>query len=150
MKPIISSARLALVCLFTIALLSFECSNGNASKSTGTAQKPKADFSKLLTEQQFNTLFPQRDKFYTYKAFITAVNDLAQIKLKVIRRATSVYQFTRTDKTTGKATVVRQDADWNEEWAKAKPDSVYNIDFGNFCSEKDAAGNKREIGRAHV
>jgi predicted chitinase len=145
MKPIISSARLALVCLFTIALLSFECSNGNASKSTGTAQKPKADFSKLLTEQQFNTLFPQRDKFYTYKAFITAVNDLAQIKLKVIRRATSVYQFTRTDKRTGKATVVRQDADWNEEWAKAKPDSVYNIDFGNFCSEKDAAGNKREL-----
>jgi hypothetical protein len=145
MKSIISSARIALICLFTVALLSFKCSNGNTKAPPAETPKPKADFSRFLTEQQFNALFPERDKFYTYQAFIKAVNDLAQIKVQVIRRAVSVYQFTRTDKSTGKAAVVRQDGDWNEEWAKVKPDSTYTVDYGNFCTEKDAATNKREL-----
>jgi hypothetical protein len=145
MKSIISSARVTLVCLFTVALLSFKCSNGNTKAPAAETPKPKADFSTLLTEQQFNALFPERDKFYTYQAFIKAVNDLAQIKVQVTRRAVSVYQFTRTDKTTGKATIVRQDGDWNEAWAKAKPDSTYTVDYGNFCTEKDANTNKREL-----
>ncbi|MBB5397686.1 chitinase [Mucilaginibacter sp. AK015] len=147
MKPIISSGRAALICLFTLALLSFKCSNGNGNtrQPVAKAPAPRADFSAFLTEQQFNALFPERDKFYTYRAFIQAVNELAQIKVQVTRRAVSVYQFIRTDKTTGKATTVRQDADWNEEWAKAKPDSTYTVDYGNFCTEKDAVGNKREL-----
>jgi hypothetical protein len=146
MKLIISSARAALVCLFTVTLLSFSCGNGNAKKTAAApAAKPRADFSAFLTEQQFNALFPERDKFYTYQAFIKAVNELAQIKVQVTRRAVSVYQFVRTDKSTGKAATVRQDGDWNEAWAKMKPDSTYTVDYGNFCTEKDAAGNKREL-----
>jgi predicted chitinase len=145
MKPIISSARLALLCLFTVALLSFKCTNGNTKQPAAETSKPNADFSKFLTEQQFNTLFPQRDKFYTYRAFIKAVNDLAKIKIQVVRRGVSIYQFTRTDKSTGKAVIVRQDGDWNEAWAKAKPDSTYVVDYGNFCNEKDVMGNKREL-----
>ncbi|RYU85633.1 hypothetical protein EWM62_19015 [Mucilaginibacter terrigena] len=147
MKPIISSARVALICLFTVALLSFKCSNGSGSANRPPSKPaaPKADFSAFLTEQQFNALFPERDKFYTYQAFIKAVNDLAQIKVQVTRRAVSVYQFIRTDKTTGKATTVRQDGDWNEAWAKVKPDSTYTVDYGDFCAEKDAIGNKREL-----
>jgi len=86
-----------------------------------------------------------RDKFYTYSAFIKAVKDLGLIKVKVAKRAASVYQFTRTDKSTGKSSIIRQDGDWNEDWAKKKPDSTYIIDYGNFCTEKDLAVNKKEL-----
>jgi hypothetical protein len=51
----------------------------------------------------------------------------------------------RTDKATGKTSIVRQDPDWNENWAKVKPDSTYTIDYGAFCSEKDPASNKKEL-----
>src|SRR4051812_3878692 len=75
----------------------------------------------LLSEQQFNALFPMRNKFYSYHAFIKAVNELGRINLKVARRAASVYQFSRADKSTGKPVIIRQDEDWNEDWAKKKP-----------------------------
>ncbi|MFI5139520.1 MAG: chitinase [Sphingobacteriales bacterium] len=86
-----------------------------------------------------------RNKFYTYASFIKAADELGLIKVKVVRRAVSVYQFTRTSKATGKSAVVRQDEDWNEEWAKKKPDSTYFIDYGNFCTEKDPQTNKKEL-----
>jgi basic endochitinase B len=132
------------------ALLGFSCSNTNSSAQQNDkpkqATKPAPTAASLITEKQFNDLFPQRDKFYTYQAFIKAINELGQIKIKVIRRATSVYQITRTDKTTGKSTVVRQDVDWNEDWAKKmRPDSAYEVDYGKFCSEKDALTNKKEL-----
>jgi len=110
---------------------------------------PKANIANsvggLISQQQFNTLFPMHDKFYSYAAFITAVNQLGDIKIKITRRAASVYQFIRTDKHTGKSTIVRQDGDWNETWAKAKPDSSYFIDYGKFCTEKDIQTNKKEL-----
>jgi predicted chitinase len=131
-----------------LLLLSFSCSYTNSTKANQTAQaQPKAvaTAASLITEKQFNELFPQRNKFYTYQSFIKAIKELGNIRIKVIRRATSVYQITRTDKTTGKASVVRQDVDWNEDWAKEKPDSSFVVDFGKFCSEKDAATNKKEL-----
>ena len=67
------------------------------------------------------------------------------ISVKIVKRAVSVYQLTRTDKSTGKSVIVRQDEDWNEDWAKKKPDSSYVIDYGNFCSEKDLQTNKKEL-----
>jgi predicted chitinase len=67
------------------------------------------------------------------------------VKVNVVRRAVSVYQITRTDKSTGKSTVVRQDEDWNEDWAKKKPDSSYIVDYGNFCSEKGLQTDKKEL-----
>jgi len=150
MKNIISTAKLAVISVSTLALLSFSCGNTGNSKNVTAPKKQDAptaapSFSKFISEQQFNTLFPERDKFYTYQAFIKAVDELALIKLRVARRAESVYQFIRTDKSTGKATIVRQDGDWNEAWAKVKPDSVYMIDYGNFCTAGDAQTNKREL-----
>jgi predicted chitinase len=105
----------------------------------------KKNVSNIITEKQFNSLFPIRDKFYSYAAFIQAANQLGNIKVKVTRRAASVYQFIRTNKATGKSTIIRQDEDWNEAWAKAKPDSSYTIDYGAFCSEKDISINKKEL-----
>ncbi|MBC7401105.1 MAG: hypothetical protein H7289_14290 [Mucilaginibacter sp.] len=138
MKPVILSTKLFLVLATALMLLSFKC----GSRSTDVA-KP-APFN-LITEKQFNDLFPQRDPFYTYASFIKAIKDLAQIKVKITRRAVSVYQFIRTDKATGKTTVVRQDVDWNEAWAKVKPDSTYTIDYGAFCTESDLLTNKKEL-----
>jgi len=130
-----------LVLLPAILLLSLNCTS-NSNTNTTVSKTSIADF---LSEKQFNDLFPQRDTFYTYAAFIKAVKKMALIKVKVVRRAVSVYQFTRTDKSTGQSTVIRQDEDWNEDWAKKKPDSSYVIDYGDFCSEKDIQTDKKEL-----
>jgi hypothetical protein len=129
-----------------LSMASVSCGNtGGSTAKVETKAYAKASFSKFISEKQFNDLFPLRDKFYTYAAFIKAVDELGNIKIKVTRRSVSVYQFIRTDKTTGKATTIRQDSDWNEPWAKQKPDSTYTIDYGAFCAEKDAATNKKEL-----
>ena len=140
-----------------LTLLSFSCSNTNSSArqkdNKPEVKKLAVTAASLITEKQFNELFPQRNKFYTYQSFVKAINQLGQIKIKVIRRATSVYQITRTDKATGKSAIVRQDVDWNEDWAKKmKPDSSYEVDYGKFCNEKDAVINKKELAAffAHI
>ncbi|MBS1525412.1 MAG: hypothetical protein JST19_07175 [Bacteroidetes bacterium] len=133
--------RLALGFLPLLVLLSLACGGSGANG----ANTQHVRVSSFFTEKQFNDLFPLRDKFYTYSAFIKAVDELGHIKIKVVRRAASVYQITRTDKRTGKPVIVRQDPDWNEDWAKKKPDSVYYIDYGNFCTEKDLLTDKKEL-----
>jgi hypothetical protein len=135
-----------LVLLSAVLLMSLKC--GSTAQPAGdgsTANTNSASAASLITEAQFNDLFPQRDKFYTYAAFIKAITEMNQVKVKIVRRGVSIYQFTRTDKKTGKATVIRQDEDWNEDWAKKKPDSSYVIDYGSFCTEKDAQTNKKEL-----
>jgi predicted chitinase len=129
-------------------MLSFKCGSTD-NKVTSVGKTPIVDF---LSEKQFNDLFPLRDKFYSYAAFEKAVKEMSQVKVKIVRRDVSIYQFTRTDKSTGKSTVIRQDEDWNEDWAKKKPDSSYVIDYGNFCSEKDPETNKKELAAffAHI
>lgn len=148
MRSIILSSKLTF--LFTSAMLvsAFSCGgNTNTNKtadSAATAPKPKVSISSILSEKQFNDLFPQRNKFYTYAAFIKAADELGEVKIKITRRAVSVYQFIRTDKS-GKATVVRQDADWNEEWAKKKPDSAFTVNYGEFCTAFSPDVNKKEL-----
>ena len=131
-----------------ILCLGSACGNNNPAKHAD----PKIRVSQFLSEKQFNDLFPQRDKFYSYAAFIKAINEMSRIKVKIVRRAASVYQFTRTDKKTGKAVVVRQDPDWNEGWAKKKPDSSYTIDYSNFCTEGSTQTCKKELAAffAHI
>ena len=91
MKFILSS-KYSLALLLPLILLSFKCGN-NASAPIITTT-PEIKVASFLSEQQFNNLFPMRDKFYTYAAFIKAVNELGQVQVKVSRRAASVYQFT--------------------------------------------------------
>ncbi len=141
--------RLSVLCL--ICLISVHCTNPPAKEGRRNTLV-SASINQLITEKQFNALFPQRNSFYNYAAFVRAARELSQIKIKVVRRAVSVYQLTRTDRTTGKSIVVREDADWNEAWAKQKPDSTYEIDFGLFCNEKDNATNQKELAAffAHI
>lgn len=70
---------------------------------------------------------------------------MAAIKVRVEKRSVSIYKITRTDKKTGVAKVVRQDDEWNENWAKAKPYTLTDIDYGDFCSEKDLLTDKKEL-----
>jgi hypothetical protein len=152
MKKLLSVKLNLLLLLATILIASVSCGNTSRSTSTTSASHPKVQITSLVTQKQFDELFPLRDKFYSYAAFVKAAKELGNIKIKVSRRAVSVYQIIRTDKTTGKSTIVRQDPDWNENWAKQKPDSTYEIDYGNFCSEKDLQTDKRELAAffAHI
>lgn len=138
----------SLLIVSAMLMSSISCGNTTNNQKDQPVQASsasRASFGKFITEQQFNDMFPLRDKFYTYAAFIKAADELGNISVKVSKRATSVYQLIRTDKSTGKSATVRQDVDWNENWAKQKPDSTYTINYGSFCSEKDATTNKREL-----
>ncbi|HMG07139.1 MAG TPA: hypothetical protein VK609_01455, partial [Mucilaginibacter sp.] len=69
MKSIILSSKLIIVLFSALAISALSCGNSNSSKQPAkeAAKPPKAaSISNLLSEQQFNDLFPQRDKFYTY------------------------------------------------------------------------------------
>ena len=139
---------LFIISLFLFSAVIFtalKCANPDNKAATNTTSSPKIAIASFLSEAQFNALFPQRDKFYTYAAFIKAINELGRVNVKITRRGVSVYQFIRTDKSTGKSATIRQDQDWNEDWAKKKPDSSYVIDYGNFCAEKDLQTNKKEL-----
>ena len=140
----------AFILLPAIILLSLISSCSGNIKAESNVRK--ITIQSFLSEKQFNDLFPLRDKFYSYAAFISAVKEMGLIEVKVVRRSVSVYQLTRTDKNTGKSAVVRQDADWNEDWAKKKPDSSYSIDYGNFCSARDQQTCKKELAAffAHI
>ncbi|MDN3579827.1 chitinase [Mucilaginibacter flavus] len=147
MKSIILSSKLLFLFASTMLVSALSCGgNTTANKTADSASvaKPKSSVSSILSEKQFNDLFPQRNKFYTYAAFIKAADELGEVKIKITRRAVSVYQFIRTDKS-GKATVVRQDADWNEGWAKQKPDSAFTVNYGEFCTAFSADVNKKEL-----
>lgn len=127
-------------------LLSFKC---GADTSSAPVRPSVASF---FTEKDFNDLFPLRDKFYTYAAFVKAINEMSQIKVRVEKRSVSIYKLTRTDKKTGISKVIRQDDEWEENWAKAKPYTMWDIDYGDFCTEKDLATNKKELAAflAHI
>jgi predicted chitinase len=142
MKIIKSGYQTAMLFFIALILLSFKC--GTAA-TTPPKTKSAQGVSTFFTEQQFNDFFPLRDKFYTYQAFMQAVKEIGYIKLKVEKREVSIYKVTRTDKKTGKSAVVRLDEDWNEPWAQKRPYSFVVIDYGNFCSEKDIATNKKEL-----
>ena len=131
---------------FAAVALLFSLLNINCGSNTAVSSPPKKEAAfNLITEQQFNSFFPQRNSFYTYSAFMQAIKELSNIQVKVVRRGISVYQYTRTDKSTGKSTIVRQDPDFNAEWNRKKPDSVFTVDYGKFCTEKDPQTNKKEL-----
>jgi len=129
--------------LSSVLLLSLKCdSTGDSLINNPTRNTTVAD---IISEKLFNELFPTRNEFYSYSAFVKAITEMGHVKVKVVRRAVSVYQITRIDKSTGKSVIVRQDEDWNEDWAKKKADSAYVIDYGKFCAEKELQTNKKEL-----
>lgn len=149
MKYLISSAKFTVLLLAACTLLSFKCGSNAPAEKVVTAGPPVPSY---FTEKDFNAFFPMRDKFYTYKAFMQAIAELGQIRVKVEKHDVSIYKLTRTDAKTGKSTVIRQDEDWNEPWAQKKPYSTYDVVYATFCAEKDILTNKKELAAffAHI
>lgn len=102
-------------------------------------------FSSLLSADHFNKLFPLRDQFYSYASLLKAVHNLAQLKIKIEKRGPYLYRITRSDKINGTQTVIREDKDWNEPWAKQKEYSFKEIDYSSFCNSTDPAVSKKEL-----
>lgn len=117
-----------------------------ASSSFGFSYKTeKVIYKPVISEKDFNSCFPIRNRFYTYSAFSKAVLEMSFIKIKIEKRGDWIYKITRTDKRTNKAITVRQDKDWDEAWAKAKPYTILNVDYGSFCADKNPTINKKEL-----
>ncbi|WP_165953196.1 chitinase [Pedobacter changchengzhani] len=116
------------------------------------ADKKEVAKKNIISEKAFNELFPLRDKFYTYSAFINAVNAMANLKIKIEMRGDWIYKITRTDKRNNNPIVVRQDQDWETIWAKEKPYKYIDVDYADFCNAKDLKTNRKELAAvfAHV
>ncbi|UKT64575.1 chitinase [Pedobacter mucosus] len=106
----------------------------------------------IISEKDFNAAFPLRNQFYSYNALKKAINNMAFISVKIEKRGDWIYKITRTDKQTKKSILIRQDPDWNETWAKAKPYQVIDINYGDFCSSRNNKTNKIELAAwfAHI
>lgn len=115
-------------CLIAIIILLFFSTDALSHKTNAE--------NRLISAQDFNRCFPLRDKFFTYTTFTQAISTMALIKIKIEKRGDWIYKITRTDKKTGKEKVVRQDKDWDENWAKTKPYSISLIDYSSFCDNK--------------
>lgn len=145
MKPY----RIIITCLTLLSFCFFTPAFAKPVKHVVKEDKRSAywgiPFASLLTPASYNSLFPQRDKFYTYNSLLEAVRNLSQIKVKIEKRGPFIYKITRTDKKTGKQTVVRQDKDWNEPWALQKVLTSITIDYSLFCNHADLKTNQQEL-----
>ncbi len=134
---------------FSTLILSFMLIAGfkylSSTRTKQTEAPAKVPFAAMLSQKTFEEMFPQRDPFYTYASFTGAIKALSNIVIKVEKRDTYLFRITRTDRATGKSAVVRQDADWNQPWAKAKAYTQFTVDFGTFCADKSLETSKREL-----
>jgi len=127
----------SLIVLITLSIMTLGC------KSNKKAKPPTSVLS-FFSEKDFNTLFPQHSKFFTYHAFKKAIDEMSSIEVKIEKRGNWIYKITRTDIVTGKSAVVRQDDDWDQDWAKKQEYTSIDIDYDNFCAGPDKAINKKE------
>lgn len=99
-----------------------------------------AGIRQLLTAARYDALFPMRDRFYTYAALVRAADQLSAIKITIEMRGPFMYRISRTDRSSGTTSIIREDQGWNEAWALAKPYKRTEIDYSKFC----AAGSRQQ------
>lgn len=96
----------------------------------------------FFTEKDFNRFFPKHNQFFSYKSFKQAVTEMSAVKIRIEKRGIWIFKITRTDQITGTSVVVRQDPDWEQDWAKKQPYSNVEINYSDFCAnlnKKEAA-----------
>lgn len=106
------------------------------------AQSRKSALLSFFSEKDFNRFFPQHNQFFSYKSLKQAVSEMSVVKIRIEKRGIWIFKITKTDLVTGKSTVVRQDPDWEQDWAKKEPYSSTEINYGDFCAnlnKKEAA-----------
>lgn len=99
----------------------------------------------ILSEKEYNLLFPLRDRFYSYNALLGAVKQMSAIKITIEREGEWIYKITRYDSNKGTSTVLRQDADWDQPWAKKFHKSMNVVNYAKFCANNNADVNKKEL-----
>lgn len=105
--------------------------------SPANSHQKKDGVLSFFSEKDFNHFFPHHHSFYTYKAFKRAVEEMRAVKIRIEKRGIWIFKVSRTDRLTGKTTIVRQDPDWEQAWAKQQPYSSVEIDYGDFCAYAD-------------
>lgn len=107
-----------------------------------TGRQPVSSY---FTEQNFSNFFPLHNPFYTYQAFISAIEEMKAIEVKVEKHGLYQYKLTRTNLKTGQSKVISKDGDWDEPESQKMPYSTYDILYADFCAEKDLEANKKEL-----
>jgi hypothetical protein len=118
-------------------------------------------FKELLTEAQYQALFPNRfgfgktgeasdghEDFYSYAAFIKAIDELSGIRVKLVMRAGVDYaqKLIWTDTASGITRTMITHADYNAEWnLEVKEDTIGTIRYADFCAEGTLEARKREL-----
>lgn len=124
-----------ILCFTLLSLVSAGCKK---------REEPKTSILTLFSEKDFNNFFPHHSTFFTYAAFEKAVKEFSAIEVKIERRGTWMYKITRTDKVSGKSTIVRQDKDWDEDWAKKNVYTAVDVNYNDFCASTNMTLNKKE------
>ena len=99
----------------------------------------------ILSEKEYDQLFPLRDRFYSYNAFLGAVKQMSAIKITIERQGQWIYRITRHDSNKGTSVVLREDADWDQPWAKKFHKSIKIVDYAKLCTNNSDEVNKREL-----
>jgi hypothetical protein len=131
------------------ALLKLAMMMALTTSVTGCTKKLNPSAVDQLSAQEFASLFPRKNSFYSYSSFVDAVHQMSKIKIEVERRGDWIYKITRTT-TDGKDQVVRKDKDWDEPWAKKMPYSDKVIDYSTFCSESNTGKKELAAFFAHI
>ncbi|WP_051882086.1 chitinase [Chryseobacterium soli] len=131
-----------------LAIILFSC----RGKAKSTSQEGKSEVPVSFSKKEFETFFPNRNRFYSYEDFERAVSHMSKIKVKIETRGKWIYKITRTDKPTGESKVIRQDKEWDEPWAKDKGYDSYTVDYADFGTVKGSDYQKKEIAAffAHI
>lgn len=126
-----------------IAFVVLVCLTGAGCKGA-KRQEPVNSVLSFFSEKDFNQFFPQHSQFFTYSAFAKAIKEMAAVQVTIEKRGEWIYKITRTDKVSGQSAVVRQDKDWDEEWAKKQPYTMVELNYNDFCGSRNQAVNKKE------
>jgi hypothetical protein len=125
------------------------------------AMAPSERFKELVTQTQYNALFPNRYglgkaaaasdgkfDFYTYASLLTAIDEIADVMIKVVQRTGINYcqKVVWRRKSTGETRIMINSTDYNASWnIGLREDTVAIVDYANFCAEGDLTTRKREL-----
>lgn len=100
----------------------------------------------LMSEAEFEKLFPNRHELYTYQGLKDALQELISLRLKVERRDGLSYDASKISQwQNGNWVVVREHSDFGAAWNENSPISTDEADFGSFLSEGNLEIKKREL-----
>jgi hypothetical protein len=107
-----------------------------------TAQN--TNITNLMSQADWNSIFPQANSLYTYNQFKTAINEMADYSVSIRKKSGIAGQLTTvTRKGTGATyNVTSVSAAW---YGHAGQETTIDVDFADFINRADQTDNKREL-----